>query len=77
MSRLQDSAVFRAALELDFENDTFGSVTQLMCERREASASNASASNTSASAGYAGRGRDRLPFTGTSPGRSIEPGFLL
>lgn len=64
--------MFRAALELDFENDTFGSVTQLMCERREASASNASAS-----AGYARRGRDRLPFTGTSPGRSIEPGFLL
>lgn len=72
VSRLQDSAVFRAALELDFENDTFGSITQLMCEKREASAGNASAS-----AGYAGHGRDRLPFTANSPGRSIEPGFLV
>lgn len=70
VSRLQTSAVFRAARELDFENDTFGSFAQLLCDRGDAS-SNASAGVRAA----AGRTRNGATFTGNSSGRSIKLWF--
>ena len=52
---MQNSAVLRAARQLDFEKDAFGGLGQLMCGRRDASGSD-NASVGVPSAGLTGNG---------------------
>uniref|UniRef100_H3C1X8 P-type phospholipid transporter n=1 Tax=Tetraodon nigroviridis TaxID=99883 RepID=H3C1X8_TETNG len=59
VARAQDSAAFRAARELDFEKDAFGSLGQLICDKRAASG-NASAGVRSAGVILAGNGSDSM-----------------
>lgn len=63
---MQNSAVFRAARELDFEKDAFGSLGQLICDRRDAS------DNASAGARSAGLPGNRAIFASNSSGRSLK-----
>lgn len=65
---MQSSEVFRAASELDFEKDPFGSLSQLFCDKRNASGSN-NASDGVHSAGPTGNGTN---FPGNSSGRSLK-----
>lgn len=68
VARMQNSAVFRAARELDFEKDAFGSLGQLICDRRDASGSD----NASAGARSAGLTGNGAIFASNSSGRSLK-----
>lgn len=68
VTRVQNSAVFRAARELDFERDALGSLGQLICDRGGASGSE-NASSGVRSTGLAGNG---TIFVANSSGRNAS-----